>query len=175
MPDPIDIAGELVRLRTTTADDKTALIAIRATDEVRRWWRGDDLASEFDDDLADDDVERLTIETADGEVVGLIQFAEEDDPDYRHAGIDIYVDPTHHRRGFATDAIRTLVTYLLEERHHHRLTIDPSADNDAGIACYSAVGFSPVGVMRAYERRRDGSWGDGLLMELVDEDRAGPR
>ena len=107
--------------------------------------------------------------------MGLIQFAEEDDPDYRHAGIDIYVDPTHHRRGFATDAIRTLVTYLLEERHHHRLTIDPSADNDAAIACYSAVGFSPVGVMRAYERRPDGSWGDGLLMELVDEDRAGPR
>ena len=132
------------------------------------WW-------EFDEDLAEGEVERLTIESPDGVVVGLIQFAEEDDPDYRHAGLDIYVDPTHHRKGFASDAIRTLVTHLLDDRGHHRLTIDPSVDNEAAIACYAGVGFEPVGVMRAYERRPDGTWGDGLLMELVAEGGAGPR
>ena len=66
MPEPIDIAGELVRLRTTTADDKTALIAIRATDEVRRWWRGDDLASEFDDEHAESALDRLATMTLNG-------------------------------------------------------------------------------------------------------------
>ena len=170
-----DLVGRLVRLRTTTADDKAALVSIRATDDVRRWWRGEDLDAEFDDDLADEDVVRLTIETPDGVIVGLIQFAEEDDPDYRHAGLDIYVDPVHHRRGYASDAIRTLATHLIEERGHHRLTIDPSAENAAAIACYSSVGFEPVGVMRAYERRPDGTWGDGLLMEFVAEDGAAPR
>lgn len=175
MTDSIDIAGALVRLRTTTAGDKAALVAIRAHDEVRRWWRGDDLEAEFDDDLTDEDVERLTIERLDGPIVGLIQFTEEDDPDYRHASIDIYVGPNHHRQGLASDAIATLTTYLLEHRGHHRLTIDPSADNAPAIACYEGVGFRRVGVMRAYERRADGSWGDGVLMEFVAEHGAGPR
>jgi hypothetical protein len=29
------------------------------------------------------------------------------------------------------------------------------------------VGFRPVGIMRAYERGRDGSFHDGLLMDLL--------
>jgi aminoglycoside 6'-N-acetyltransferase len=32
------------------------------------------------------------------------------------------------------------------------------------------VGFRPVGVMRRYERGPDGSWHDGLLMDLLPED-----
>lgn len=174
MADTVDIAGARVRLRTTTTEDKAALVAIRSLEQVRRWWRGGDLDAEFDADLVDEDVERLTIERLDGLVVGLIQFAEEDDPDYRHAGIDIYIDPNHHRQGLATDAIRTLAEYLFAQGHH-RLTIDPSVDNEAAIACYAGVGFERVGVMRSYERRPDGTWGDGLLMELVAEDAGTPR
>jgi aminoglycoside 6'-N-acetyltransferase len=45
--------------------------------------------------------------------------------------------------------------------------IDPAADNLAAIRCYTKVGFRPVGVMRQYERSADGSWHDGLLMELL--------
>ncbi len=165
-----ELQGAGIRLRHTVAEDRDALVAIRTTPEVRRWWRGDDLAAEFGEDLADPDVERFTIEDLEGRVVGLIQFAEEEDPDYRHAGLDIYIDPAVHRRGHALDAIRTLAAHLLGDRGHHRLTIDPSADNLAAVACYAKAGFEPVGVMRAYERRADGTWGDGLLMELVAED-----
>ena len=56
------------------------------------------------------------------------------------------------------------------ERGHHRLTIDPAADNEPAIRCYTAAGFRTVGVMRRYERGRDGSFHDGLLMELVRPD-----
>lgn len=112
----------------------------------------------------------FVIRIADGTVVGLIQFAEEEDPDYRHASLDIFVDPAMHGRGFATDAIRTLVHNLFEHRGHHRLTIDPATDNTAAIACYRNVGFLPVGVMRQYERSATGSWADGLLMELLTSD-----
>ena len=161
-----ELAGARVHLRPAASGDRDALVAIRATPQVRRWWRGDDLLSEFADDLADPDVHRFTI-VLEGRVVGLVQFAEEDDPDYRHATVDIYVDPAVQRRGIATDAIRTLVGHLVGARGHHRITIDPAADNVAAIECYRKAGFREVGVMRAYERRVDGSWGDGLLMELV--------
>ncbi len=105
-----------------------------------------------------------------GTVVGSIQYSEELEPDYRHAAIDIFVDPGFHRRGIATDALRTLARHLVHERGHHRLTIDPAADNLPAIACYKKVGFRPVGILRKYERGSDGRWHDGLLMDLLAEE-----
>ena len=86
---------------------------------------------------------------------------------YRHAGIDIFVSGAHQRRGIATDAIRTLARHLFDGRRHHRLTIDPAANNDAAIAVYERLGFRRVGIMRSYERGSDGTWHDGLLMDLL--------
>lgn len=133
-------------------------------------WRGEDLAVEVEADLSDEDRHVFVIEIADGTLVGLIQFAEEQDPNYRHASVDIFVDPAMHGRGLTTDAIRTLVHDLLEDCGHHRVTIDPAADNTAAIACYRKAGFRPVDVMRQYERTRTGSWADALLMELLASD-----
>ena len=161
-----EILGESVRLVSTALDHQAALVAIRATPEVRRRWRGDDLDAEFIEGLKDEEVTQFTI-VVDDRIIGLIQFAEESDPDYRHASIDIYVDPAVHRQGYAVDAITTLVRYLFDELGHHRITIDPAADNAAAIACYAKVGFEPVGIMRAYERQADGTFADGLLMDVV--------
>ena len=45
--------------------------------------------------------------------------------------------------------------------------IDPAAGNAAAIRCYGKVGFRPVGLMREYERGADGTWHDGLLMDIL--------
>jgi len=103
----------------------------------------------------------------DGEIAGMIQYHEENEPMYRSAGIDIFLAPEHQGRGLGTDAVRTMARYLIEQRGHHRLTIDPAADNARAIASYRKVGFQPVGVMRQYERGLDGTWHDGLLMDLL--------
>ena len=56
----------------------------------------------------------------------------------------------------------------MHDRGHHRLVIDPAADNEPAIRCYTAVGFRPVGVLRRYV---DGAgWHDGLLMDLLAEE-----
>jgi len=121
------------------------------------------------EDLAEVGTETFVIER-DGRVAGAIQWHAEDEPDYRHAGIDIYLDPAFHGRGLGADAIRTLARHLIDDHRHHRLVIDPAADNAAAIACYTKVGFRPVGVMRNYERGLDGTWHDGLLMDLLAEE-----
>src|SRR4051812_45665912 len=121
----LELRGEMVRLRSTAPVDRPALVAIRSTPEVRRRWRGKDLDAEFDRDFDDQALVRLTIESTDGRIAGLIQFSEEEDPDYRHASLDIYIDPMVQRRGLATDAIRTVADFLFDQRGHHRLTIDP--------------------------------------------------
>jgi aminoglycoside 6'-N-acetyltransferase len=89
---------------------------------------------------------------------------------YRHAGIDLFLMTSYQGRGLGTDAVRTLAGYLIHERDHHRLTIDPAADNVAAIRAYEHVGFRPVGIMRSYERGPDGTWHDGLLMELLADE-----
>ncbi len=108
----------------------------------------------------------LAIEV-DDEVVGAVQFDEERDPMYRHAGIDVYLTAARHGQGLGTEAVRVLARYLIEERGHHRLTIDPAADNHAAIRAYEKVGFRRIGVMRSYEQGADGTWHDGLLMDLL--------
>ena len=47
------------------------------------------------------------------------------------------------------------------------MTIDPAAANTRAIRAYEKIGFRPVGVMRQYERAPDGTWRDGLLMDLL--------
>jgi aminoglycoside 6'-N-acetyltransferase len=161
------LRGKLVTLRPATAADAVALTTIRAQPEVRRWWGGsEDLIAELLDDVATPGLHVLVIEV-DGRIVGAIQWEAEEDPMYAHASIDLYLDPAVHRRGIGTDAVRTLARHLIDDGGHHRLVIDPAAANAAAIRCYSKVGFRPVGVMRQYERSADGSWHDGLLMELL--------
>jgi aminoglycoside 6'-N-acetyltransferase len=161
-----ELTGERVRLTPLAAADADALRAIRADPRIVEWW--DELEPDFP---LDDEPEstRLTIHH-EGEIAGMIQFAEELEPKYRSASIDIFVAPAHQGRGVGTEAIRLVVDHLLRERGHHRITIDPAAANAAAIACYSKAGFTPVGVMRLAERDADGQgWHDALMMELVVE------
>jgi aminoglycoside 6'-N-acetyltransferase len=157
------VHGDLV-LRPLAATDVDELLRIHATPEVRRWWDAPDEGFPLTDDPGST---RLTIEV-DGKVAGMVQFSEELDPKYRHAAIDVFLDPAFHGRGIGTEAVRRVVRLLIDERGHHRITIDPAADNAAAIRSYEKIGFRPVGVMRRYERDADGKgWHDGLLMELV--------
>jgi aminoglycoside 6'-N-acetyltransferase len=152
-----------VILRPLAATDDEELLRIHRTPEVTRWW--DEPAESFPWD--EPDSTRLTIEV-DGAIAGLIQFCEETEPKYRHASIDLFVDPALHGRGVGTEAVRRLVRHLFDELGHHRITIDPAADNAAAIRSYEKVGFRRVGVMRRYERDVGGEgWHDGLLMELL--------
>ncbi|KAB8159462.1 GNAT family N-acetyltransferase [Streptomyces sp. 3MP-14] len=162
-----ELRGARVVLRTTVDADIPELAAIRATPEVRAWWRGgDDLAAEIAADLADPATHALTVRH-EGRVVGMAQWYAEADPDYRHAGIDVFLAPAVHGRGLGTDTVATLARHLVDDHGHHRLIIDPAAANTAAIRCYTRVGFRPVGILRQYERSADGGWHDGLLMDLL--------
>jgi aminoglycoside 6'-N-acetyltransferase len=162
------LSGRGVILRPVDDRDRARLREILFEPDVARWWSLSGSVTEPPDDDDDDEVE-LAIEL-DGDVVGAIQYAEETDPDYRHASIDIFLTTRVHGRGVGPEAIRTLARHLFADRGHHRLTIDPAASNGRAIAAYTKVGFRPVGIMRQYERGSDGRWHDGLLMDLLRDE-----
>jgi aminoglycoside 6'-N-acetyltransferase len=162
--------GQAVRLRPVTTHDAARLTEILADPEVAQWWGAFDL-DRVQRELIDpaDATVAFAVE-ADGQVIGLVQYWEENEPDYRHAAIDLFLDPAWHGRGLGADAVRTLARFLFEHRGHHRITTDPAAHNQRAIRSYQRVGFRPVGIMRRYERAPDGSWHDGLLLDLLPED-----
>ena len=162
------LAGDRLVLRPVEAADRRALREILADPEVQRWWGPGDLERAADD-LYDDETHGFAIVVA-GQIVGYVQYAEETDPDYRHASVDIFLGDEGRGRGYGPEAIRTLARHLFEDRGHHRLTIDPSAANARAIAAYERVGFRPVGIMRLYERGPDGTFHDGLLMDMLREE-----
>jgi aminoglycoside 6'-N-acetyltransferase len=162
------LSGAAVVLVLVSAEHVPELRRILLTTEVRFRW-GDEAASPawpFDDSSST----RYAV-VGEGSVLGMVQYAEENEPSYRHASIDIFLDPAVHGRGVGRDAVRTLARHLVRDRGHHRLVIDPAADNQAAIRCYASVGFRPVGRMRNYERDADGAgWHDGLLMDLLADE-----
>lgn len=166
----MELRGRDVTLRPTTPQDAAALLEIVAEPEVARWWGDFDLERVKADLIETDPDEEPFVIEFDGEIIGYIQAVEETEPDFRHAGIDLFIRPEAQGRGLGPDAIRTLAIHLIDQRGHHRLTIDPAADNDRAIAAYAKVGFRPVGTMRRYQRMRDGRWADATLMDLLAEE-----
>jgi len=168
------LAGDRTRLRPVLPEDVPVLAAILAEPEVARWWPGYDTTC-VEEELLGGDADtivwaieaRLGGPDAPPDVVGAIQAWEEPNEEYRHAGLDLFLAAGAQGRGLGRAAIRAVARWLFDQRGHHRLTIDPAAANERAIRTYAALGFRPVGTLRSYERRPDGSWVDGLLMELL--------
>jgi aminoglycoside 6'-N-acetyltransferase len=139
------LAGSRVTIRPGGPGDAAPLRAVLAEESVARWW-------------------------GEPEPAGGTQYHEEQDPMYRHAGIDIFLGHSCRGRGVGPEAVGLLARFLFEQRGHHRITIDPAAANQQAIRCYQKVGFRPVGVMRQYERGNDGRFHDGLLMDLLRDE-----
>lgn len=161
-PNAVTLTGERVVLRRAVPEDCPALGAILSEPDVARWW------GPFDEETAFDELDLSFVIVVDGAVAGWILFGEEDWWQYPHVSFDIALTTALHGQGYGREALRVLIRWFVL-RGHHRFTIDPAVDNAHAIRTYEAIGFKPVGVLRAYEKR-DGEWHDGLLMDLLAEE-----
>lgn len=158
-----------ITLRPLRRADAEEMLALLQQPGVERWWGAYD-AEKLERDFFDPAwayTYRIIIQDR---LVGLLQFHEVPDPDYKSVAVDITLGDEHQNKGIGTRALRRLIRYLIDERGHHRVTIDPATDNTRAIHVYEKVGFKPVGVMRRYERGIDGQWHDALLMDLLAEE-----
>src|SRR5436190_14567322 len=165
---PPRLRGSRFMLRPIEESQLDALMEILTSPGVREWWGPlEDLEDERSGLLNEG---RAFVIEIDGAPAGWVGYDEADNPECRHASLDIFLAPAHQGGGVGSAAIRLAARWLFEQRGHHRLTIDPACANESAIRAYEAVGFRPVGVMRRYERGPDRRWHDNLLMDLLREE-----
>ncbi len=154
------LQSERLLLRPAGEKDVEPLLEILTEPEVTRWWGSYDLArvrEELPNTYA------ILIEDA---LAGWLQIHEEQSPHFPSVALDILLSTKLHGRGYGREALKLAIKHFIDSGHH-RFTIDPAIDNERAIRSYSALGFKRVGVMRAYELTPDGSWRNGLLMDLL--------
>jgi aminoglycoside 6'-N-acetyltransferase len=164
-PSELELRGERVTLRPADEEDVPGLLAILREPEVARWW------GPYDAEQVREELPGSFAVLAEGALAGWLLVDEEDDPDYPSVAFDIGLTTALHGHGYGREVLRVAIRHFAD-RGHHRFTIDPAVGNERAIRCYAAVGFKPVGVLRAYERVADG-WRDGLLMDLLADELRG--
>lgn len=157
------LASGRVELRPTREDDIPALVELLNEPEVRCWWGHNDTATVRVELTAQP---CWTVLVEEERVAGWVHVHEERDGDYPSVGFDIALSACSRGRGLGREALRLAIRHFIA-CGHHRFSIDPAADNHRAIRAYADLGFKPVGVLRAYERAPDGTWRDGLLMDLL--------
>ena len=99
----MELRGERVVLRPLRAGDAPRLAELAAHPDVARWWPdlGEEELLEKARGKPNQGFFAVLVE---GELAGLVQYLDEDDLDYRHAGIDVFLGAPYQARGLGTDA-----------------------------------------------------------------------
>jgi diamine N-acetyltransferase len=89
------------------------------------------------------------------------------DPHHHRAGVGILVaDPSDRRKGYAREALETLMDYCFAFLNLHQLYCNIAAGNSASIALFEAAGFVECGRKKEWIFTGDG-YQDELLFQCV--------
>ena len=167
------LEGDLVTLRSVTADDVPALRGIwedaeslrltgshpREPDEARvHAWYATRAAQ-------DDRLDLAVVDRASGAVVGeavLNQWSADDES----CSFRIALVPGTYGRGLGTEATRLICGYGFEELGLHRISLEVYAFNPRARRAYEKAGFVAEGVLRD-ALRWDGEWVDAAVMSIL--------
>lgn len=134
----------------------------RSAEAAKRWAQGQAVAVPEGDNF------RFAIENLDGELVGSINVHDCNRRSETFSyGIGIF--RPHWRKGYATDAIRILLSYYFEELGYQKVTVRIHAFNQPSVALHGRFGFKHEGRRRRMVRTA-GQYHDEVLMGLTVEE-----
>jgi diamine N-acetyltransferase len=89
------------------------------------------------------------------------------DAHHRRAGVGILVaEPSDRRKGFAREALETLMAYCFEILNLHQLYCNIAASNHASIALFKDAGFEEIGRKKEWLYTGEG-YEDELLYQKI--------
>jgi aminoglycoside 6'-N-acetyltransferase len=172
-----ELAGERVLLRRFRLADVAEFVAYRSCAEVARLQSWDapypreegerhilQMMKEHPD-TAGEWFQFAVALRATGQLIGDCA-ARPQTADPRQCEIGFTIASAHQGRGYATEALRLLVGYLLGRRAKHRITASCDARNTASAAVLERLGMRREGHLRESTWAK-GEWTDDLLYGLL--------
>jgi RimJ/RimL family protein N-acetyltransferase len=182
MPDEgfTELAGPRVALRRFHPGDVTEFVAYRSCEQVARFQSWDapyprDEGERFIQQLAKEDPDTagewfqfaVALRPA-GQLIGdCAAMPHADDP--RQCEIGFTIAPEHQGHGYATEAVRLLLTYLFAARGKHRITAYCDSRNAASVALLERLGMRREGHLRESTWAK-GEWTDDLVYALLHDE-----
>ncbi len=101
--------------------------------------------------------------------VGLVDLFDFD-PYHHRAGIGILIHREQDRKqGYASAAIKMIITYAFSHLHLHQLYATIGKSNNQSIHLFEKNGFIQTGIKKDWLKRESG-WEDELLYQLINPD-----
>lgn len=186
MPDEdfTELAGPRVALRRFHPADVDTFVAYRSSEQVARFQSWDAPYPREEGERFIQEIARDHPDTAGewfqfavglrpaGQLIGdCAALPHADDP--RQCDIGYTLSPEHQGHGYATEAVRLLLTYLFTARGKHRITAYCDPRNAASIALLERLAMRREGHLRESTWVK-GEWTDDLVYGLLhDEWRSG--
>ena len=179
MPDEgsTELAGSRVALRRFHPGDLATLVAYRSAEQVAHFQSWD---SPYPREAGERFIRQIATDHPDtagkwfqfavglratGQLIGdCAAMPQAADP--RQCEIGFTIAPDHQGRGYATEAVRLLLTYLFTERGKHRITACRDPRNAASIALLERLGMRREGRLRESIWAK-GEWTDDLVYGLL--------
>ena len=103
----MELHGDRVVLRPLAEADVPRIVELGGDPAVAHWWPGLTPEHVLDKARGEDDGAVVFAIEDEGEVAGMIQYFEEDDEDFRHASIDLFLGrPTRTAASAPTPSAR---------------------------------------------------------------------
>jgi RimJ/RimL family protein N-acetyltransferase len=175
-----ELPGERVALRRFRPEDVAQFVAYRSVPEVARYqsWdapypreEGERFVREImatHPDTAGEWFQFAVALRVTGQLIGdCAVMPQADDP--RQCVIGFTIAPGYQGRGYGTEAVRLLVSYLFTARGKHRISAYCDPRNAASAALLERLGMRQEGHLRQSTWAK-GEWTDDLLYALLHDE-----
>jgi ribosomal-protein-alanine N-acetyltransferase len=127
---------------------------------IKRYWRDieDDLAYPF-----------FIHDLQSGQLLGGLTLSNVRRGVAQMASCGYWIGAGFAKRGYMTDAVRTVISYAFDHLRLHRLEAACLPSNEASISLLRKCGFTEEGIARRY-LKINGRWEDHLLFGLVSSE-----
>ena len=182
MPDQgfTELTGPRVALRRFHPDDLDRFVAYRSSEQVARFQSWDapyprEEGERFIREIAEDDPDTAgewfqfaVALRSSGQLIGdCAAMPHADDP--RQCDIGFTLSSEHQGHGYASEAVRLLLTYLFTARAKHRITAYCDPRNAPSVALLERLGMRREGHLRESTWAK-GEWTDDLVYGLLHDE-----
>lgn len=171
------LKGKRIALRALEPEDLTFLFEMENDEHI---WQVSNTQAPFSKYLLKNYIEqshldiyqakqlRLIIEEQSSKnTLGMIDLFDFE-PQHKRAGLGIVIHPSHHKKGFASEALEMMISYSFDHLGLHQLYANISSSNEASIGLFEKHLFKKIGVKKDWTFYNN-TFNDEILYQRIHE------